>query len=132
MPDNRKPLQYGAFPVCRYYTVRAQLRHKASGTGRGCQDGQRPSWARFCQDNAGLLCSQPDRAATQCREPSGCMLNIKPSKAVKEEPKTLDLWAFSALTQIHEFCDGSNRQRNHIISACFGSVFSKEDSGESS
>ena len=27
MPDNRKPLIYGAFPVCRNYTVRAYLRH---------------------------------------------------------------------------------------------------------
>ena len=26
MPDNRKPLIYGAFPVCRNYTVRAHLR----------------------------------------------------------------------------------------------------------
>ena len=26
MPDNRKPLIYGAFPVCRNYTVRAQPR----------------------------------------------------------------------------------------------------------
>ena len=25
MPDNRKPLMYGAFPVCRNYTVRALL-----------------------------------------------------------------------------------------------------------
>lgn len=25
MPDNRKPLIYGAFPVCRNYTVRAHL-----------------------------------------------------------------------------------------------------------
>ena len=27
MPDNRKPLIYGSFPVCRNYTVRAHLRH---------------------------------------------------------------------------------------------------------
>ena len=27
MPDNRKPLIYGAFPVCRNYTVRAHLCH---------------------------------------------------------------------------------------------------------
>lgn len=27
MPDNRKPLIYGAFPVCRNYTVRAHFRH---------------------------------------------------------------------------------------------------------
>ena len=32
MPDNRKPLIYGAFPVCRNYTVRAHLRqHVAVG-----------------------------------------------------------------------------------------------------
>ena len=30
MPDNRKPLIYGAFPVCRNYTVRAQLRQPAA------------------------------------------------------------------------------------------------------
>ena len=29
MPDNRKPLIYGAFPVCRNYTVRAHLRQHA-------------------------------------------------------------------------------------------------------
>ena len=27
MPDNRKPLIYGAFPVCRNYTVRAHIRN---------------------------------------------------------------------------------------------------------
>jgi len=25
LPDNRKPLIYGAFPVCRNYTVRAYI-----------------------------------------------------------------------------------------------------------
>ena len=30
MPDNRKPLIYGAFPVCRNYTVRAQQREFAA------------------------------------------------------------------------------------------------------
>ena len=34
MPDNRKPLIYGAFPVCRNYTVRAYLRRQQSA-GRG-------------------------------------------------------------------------------------------------
>ena len=27
MPDNRKPLIYGSFPVCRNYTVRAHIRN---------------------------------------------------------------------------------------------------------
>ena len=35
MPDNRKPLIYGAFPVCRNYTVRAYLRRQQpAGRGR--------------------------------------------------------------------------------------------------
>ena len=34
MPDNRKPLIYGAFPVCRNYTVRAQLCQLAAGQRR--------------------------------------------------------------------------------------------------
>ena len=33
MPDNRKPLIYGAFPVCRNYTVRAHLRQHAAVGG---------------------------------------------------------------------------------------------------
>ena len=33
MPDNRKPLIYGAFPVCRNYTVRALLRVAAIRAG---------------------------------------------------------------------------------------------------
>lgn len=36
MPDNRKPLIYGAFPVCRNYTVRAFLRQFAFG--KRCPD----------------------------------------------------------------------------------------------
>ena len=44
MPDNRKPLIYGAFPVCRNYTVRAYLRprhHRRTAQG-GANDGQYP------------------------------------------------------------------------------------------
>ena len=33
MPDNRKPLIYGAFPVCRNYTVRALLRQPVAERG---------------------------------------------------------------------------------------------------
>ena len=38
MPDNRKPLIYGAFPVCRNYTVRAHLRHQCPRPRNGHQD----------------------------------------------------------------------------------------------
>ena len=34
MPDNRKPLIYGAFPVCRNYTVRALLCQPIAERGR--------------------------------------------------------------------------------------------------
>ena len=36
MPDNRKPLMYGAFPVCRNYTVRAHIRDLIAEKRRGC------------------------------------------------------------------------------------------------
>ena len=39
MPDNRKPLKYGAFPVCRNYTVRAFLRNFAARKWRDTQAG---------------------------------------------------------------------------------------------
>ena len=38
MPDNRKPLIYGAFPVCRNYTVRAHIRHDGNLQRRGCEN----------------------------------------------------------------------------------------------
>ena len=38
MPDNRKPLIYGAFPVCRNYTVRAYFCHHGPLQRRGCED----------------------------------------------------------------------------------------------
>ena len=38
MPDNRKPLIYGAFPVCRNYTVRAHLRNDGNFQRRGCEN----------------------------------------------------------------------------------------------
>ena len=39
MPDNRKPLIYGAFPVCRNYTVRAHLRDDGAAKRGGCKNG---------------------------------------------------------------------------------------------
>ena len=38
MPDNRKPLIYGAFPVCRNYTVRAHIRNDGNLQRRGCEN----------------------------------------------------------------------------------------------
>ena len=38
MPDNRKPLIYGAFPVCRNYTVRAHIRDLGTTKRRGRKD----------------------------------------------------------------------------------------------
>ena len=40
MPDNRKPLIYGAFPVCRNYTVRAYLRNAGTAKWSGRQNCQ--------------------------------------------------------------------------------------------
>ena len=38
MPDNRKPLIYGAFPVCRNYTVRAYLCNTGARKRHGCEN----------------------------------------------------------------------------------------------
>ena len=55
MPDNRKPLKYGAFPVCRNYTVRAHLRHYGTGTRHGCEDPVHDHWTRFLGNHPGHL-----------------------------------------------------------------------------
>ena len=41
MPDNRKPLIYGAFPVCRNYTVRAYLRNAVAEKRGGRENAVR-------------------------------------------------------------------------------------------
>ena len=55
MPDNRKPLMYGAFPVCRNYTVRAHLRHPRPYQRSGCQDAVRHPGSHQCVLHAGHL-----------------------------------------------------------------------------
>ena len=45
MPDNRKPLKYGAFPVCRNYTVRAHFCHAIPKKRSGCQDTVQHPWS---------------------------------------------------------------------------------------
>ena len=37
---NLQPLIYGAFPVCRNYTVRAHLRNPGAGERHGCENRQ--------------------------------------------------------------------------------------------
>ena len=48
MPDNRKPLIYGAFPVCRNYTVRAHICHAGFTKRRGCENCQQYAGALRC------------------------------------------------------------------------------------
>ena len=44
MPDNRKPLIYGAFPVCRNYTVRAHIRNLSTAKRRRRENGIQYAW----------------------------------------------------------------------------------------
>ena len=48
MPDSRKPLIYGAFPVCRNYTVRAHIRHVGSAKRRGRENRQQHAGPLRC------------------------------------------------------------------------------------
>ena len=49
MPDNRKPLMYGAFPVCRNYTVRAHICHAGFTKRRGRENRQQYAGALRCR-----------------------------------------------------------------------------------
>ncbi len=55
MPDNRKPLKYGAFPVCRNYTVRAHLRNPCSTKRNRCKDCIQYVGAQQCRIHFGDL-----------------------------------------------------------------------------
>ena len=55
MPDNRKPLIYGAFPVCRNYTVRAHLRYHGAPEWCGCQNPQQYAGSLLGRLHAGHL-----------------------------------------------------------------------------
>ena len=56
MPDNRKPLIYGAFPVCRNYTVRAHIRDVIVEKRRGRADAFRNAGSLQRRIHAQHLC----------------------------------------------------------------------------
>ena len=65
MPDNRKPLIYGAFPVCRNYTVRAHLRHYGPPKRRGRENGQQYAGPLLGRLHPGHLCPRYHRRAAE-------------------------------------------------------------------
>ena len=69
MPDNRKPLIYGAFPVCRNYTVRAYIRNLGTPKRCGCENRQQHAGSLRCWLYPSYLhpCYAAD-AAKCCRE----------------------------------------------------------------
>ena len=56
MPDNRKPLIYGAFPVCRNYTVRAHVCLPLCRARGRCQEPERDAGPCGCPHHAAGLC----------------------------------------------------------------------------
>ena len=56
MPDNRKPLMYGAFPVCRNYTVRAHICNLIAEKWCGCTDAVGNAGTFQCGVYAQHLC----------------------------------------------------------------------------
>ena len=65
MPDNRKPLIYGAFPVCRNYTVRAHLRNDGPTKRCGHQNRQQYAGSLLRRLHAGHLRPRHHRRAAQ-------------------------------------------------------------------
>ena len=66
MPDNRKPLIYGAFPVCRNYTVRAHIRHDGDLQRRGCKNPVQHAGPLQRRLHSGHLHAHHQRYAERC------------------------------------------------------------------
>ena len=66
MPDNRKPLIYGAFPVCRNYTVRAHIRDHGDLQRRGCEDPVQYAGPLQRRIHSGHLHAHHQRYAERC------------------------------------------------------------------
>ena len=65
MPDNRKPLIYGAFPVCRNYTVRAHLRDHGAPKRCGRENRQQYAGPLLGRFHAGYLRPRHNGRPTQ-------------------------------------------------------------------
>ena len=63
MPDNRKPLMYGAFPVCRNYTVRAHICDHGHLQRRGCENSVQYAGPLQCRIHSGHLHAHHQRYA---------------------------------------------------------------------
>ena len=67
MPDNRKPLIYGAFPACRNYTVRAHLRHAVPEKRGGRENAVRRAGSLLGGVHAEHLHSRHGPDEARCR-----------------------------------------------------------------
>ena len=65
LPDNRKPLIYGAFPVCRNYTVRAHIRNHGTPERRGRENRQQYARSLLSRLHAGHLRPRYHRRAAE-------------------------------------------------------------------
>ena len=86
MPDNRKPLIYGAFPVCRNYTVRAYLRDHGAPERRGCKNGVLDAWSLLGGVHAGHLRPCDHRRADESGANNGqyplpCRLTVSTTRS---------------------------------------------------
>ena len=68
---NLQPLIYGAFPVCRNYTVRAFVRRQFSAGGRQPEDRAGKPRSRDSGVHAGRLRPRDRAHETRLREPHG-------------------------------------------------------------
>ena len=89
MPDNRKSLIYGAFPVCRNYTVRAQLRHDRAAMRRGRENSlhdARSQQRRLYAERLHAL-GQPDAAGSSANRRKRHAKDARALKTAKIESR---------------------------------------------
>ena len=88
MPDNRKPLIYGAFPVCRNYTVRAHLCHTGFTKRRGCENRQQYAGTLRCGVHPAYLHPRHPSKAGRSRTDHGQLHGTGDVSRSKREERT--------------------------------------------
>ena len=88
MPDNRKPLIYGAFPVCRNYTVRAHVRDLVAEKRRGRADAFRNAGSLQRRIHAQHLCpldtgDETERSGRDWKHHPKCNLTPKSKRRLQ-------------------------------------------------
>ena len=125
MPDNRKPLIYGAFPVCRNYTVRAHIRDVIVEKRRGRADAFRNAGSLQRRVHAQHLCpldtgDETERSGRDWKHHPKCNLTPKSKRRLQLAAAAKTFKIFLRMKKLVLFCQ-INLDKSTAFSRPFGS-----------